>query len=288
VLALTKVILITGLLAFDSGKTWFTYNVANYALSRGLRVSIYKPVAGHDAWTQHHTIEISRELKLLLGHDVSLYAELLKVEPSKLHLVNPVDLLLSPLDVELYLNSIESFYKDMEDQFSRIVLSRVSNCRKKTSSHFLVRENIAKVPRFLRDEISSLAEELSAEAIDLKTLLSLLTSREISIELNYCLEELAGESDLVLVESFNNAVLPYIDLRSSVRKIVVVSVGKALIYDDPGEVWKVIDEGLKEEALQSLITEYFVGRIKPSIVVDIRPRKDVRVIDEGSAIEVID
>lgn len=286
-LALTKVILITGLLAFDSGKTWFTYNAANYALSKGLRVSIYKPVAGHDAWTQHHTIEISRELKLLLGHDVSLYAELLRVEPSRLHLVNPVDLLLSPLDVELYLNSIDSFYKDMEDQFSRIVLSRVSKCRKKVSSHFLVRENIAKAPRFLRDEISSLAKELSAEAIDLQTLLNLLTSREVSIELSYCLEELVGENDLVLVESFNNAVLPYIDLRSSIRKIVVVSVGKALIYDEPEEVWKVIDEGLKENALQPLITEYFVKRIKPSAIVDIRPRMDIRTIDEDSAAEAI-
>lgn len=284
---MTKVILITGLLAFDSGKTWFTYNVANYALSKGLRVSIYKPVAGHDAWTQHHTIEISKELKMLLGHDVSLYADLLKVEPGKLHLVNPVDLLLSPLDVELYLNSIESFYKDMEDQFSRIVLSRISSCRKKMSSHFIVRENIVKVPRFLRNEINSLAEELNAEAIDLKTLLSLLTSREISIELNYCLEELAGESDLVLVESFNNAVLPYVDLRSSVGKIVVVSVGKALIYDDPREVWKIIDEGLKEGALQPLVTEYFVERIKPSVVIDIRPRKDIKVVDEDSAIEVV-
>ncbi len=284
---MTKVILITGLLAFDSGKTWFTYNVANYALSKGLRVSVYKPVAGHDAWTQYHTIEVSRELKLLLGHDVSLYAELLRVEPSKLHLINPIDLLLSPLDVGLYLNSVESFYRDMEDQFSRVVLSRVSKCRERTSSHFLVKENIARVPRFLRDEISSLAEELSAEAIDLKTLLSLLTSRKASIELSYCLEELAEGSDLILVESFNNAVLPYMDLRNSVSKIVVVSTGKALIYDNPVEVWRVIDEGLKEEALRPLITEYFVGRVKPSAIIDTRPRRNIWIIDEDSAIKVM-
>ncbi len=286
-LALTKVVLITGLLTFDSGKTWFTYNAANYALSKGLRVSIYKPVAGHDAWTQYHTVEISRELKLLLGHDVSLYAELLRVKPSELRLVNPIDLLLSPLDVEPYLNSMESFYRGMENQFSRIVLSRVSKCREGASSHFLVKENIAKVPRFLRDEINSLAEELNAEAIDLKTLLSLLTSREASIELSYCLEELAEGRDLVLVESFNNAVLPYMDLRNSVSKIVVVSAGKALIYDNPREVWRVIDEGLKEDVLRPLMTDYFIRRVKPSSIVGIKPRRSIRAIDEDSAIEII-
>ncbi|HDI02231.1 MAG TPA: ATPase, partial [Ignisphaera sp.] len=120
-----RVVLIIGLLVHDSGKTWFSISLARYALEKGYRVAIYKPVAGHSAWFQYHTLARSRELGVLVGQDVSLYLEHLGISVNDIAIVNPIDILIAPISVEEYAKTgdFESYIADLENQMKQAVLA---------------------------------------------------------------------------------------------------------------------------------------------------------------------
>ncbi|RLE70333.1 MAG: ATPase, partial [Thermoprotei archaeon] len=90
-------LLVVGYAEYDSGKTSLTLQLIRKLRAGGRRVIAAKPVAGHSAWYQYETVVHSAELGLLVGEDAYRIAVELGML-SRVAVLNPVDLLISPLD----------------------------------------------------------------------------------------------------------------------------------------------------------------------------------------------
>lgn len=271
-----KVILIVGLLPYDSGKTWFTIALTKSLLKNSIRVSVYKPVAAHSAWYQYATVVRSREVGMLVGSDVTSYLDLGLVNVSDIPLINPIDILTAPHDVKNYLNSLDSYLRNLEDLTKQIVLARLTRCQDMTYTHYVVMENVNLTIDSLRDELITLSKMLGAKEVNLDHLLNTLRSSWIDLNLSTCLSKLCVSRDLVIVESFSDSITPYIGLLDYVDIIVVVYPGGALVLDDLDMVRNVIREHIRLYGDFSLKTSNIMRLgVKVRSLVKLIPRSNI-------------
>lgn len=240
-----KVVLVVGLLPYDSGKTWFTTALAKSLIRNSMRVSVYKPVSAHNAWYQYATVVRSKELGILVGSDVISYLDLGLINVNDVPLINPIDILAAPRDAKDYLNSLDNYLHDLEDLTKQMVLVRLTRCQDTTYTHYVVMENINLIVDSLKDELVNLSKMLKAKEINLSHLLNLLRSSWMDLNLSMCLSKLRTGRDLIIVESFSDSITPYIGLLDYVDAIVVVYPGGALILEDLNLVRNAIKERVR-------------------------------------------
>jgi predicted P-loop ATPase/GTPase len=132
---LLKTVMIAGLHVYDSGKTWFTLGLASHVRSLGLRVRVYKPVAGHSLWYSPRTFRKSLKIGLLGGNDVLIYYDnKLMVSPL---LGNPIAIATAPLDPAIYGENIERYLADNDSVYTSVVISRITDCSAEVARHYL-------------------------------------------------------------------------------------------------------------------------------------------------------
>jgi predicted P-loop ATPase/GTPase len=233
---MAAVILVAGLVPFDSGKTWFALGAALAARERGLRVGVFKPVAAHNLWYSPRAVRKSLELKLLVGNDVLLYREKGLVED--IGVSNPVAVATAPPDPSAYA-SVGDYMRDFEDVGRIAVLSRVYAFDERAHSHYVHAENLRKMGARVRRLVEKMGGALGAAPRSFAGLSAYLTSNEVAANLDKCLRELERGRDLVFVESFNDAVAPYGALLESVDAAVIVAPGKAYVYRDARKLREV-------------------------------------------------
>ena len=219
----SKIILVNGLLPYDSGKTYLTIALAKALKNKGYNVLVYKPVAGHSAWYQFNTVINSLKYGILVGEDVVKYKELLGLK-TRFELLNPIDLLLAPLNPRSFTN-ISEYLTLLSSQFSQIVLLRLSDCRDNTTQYYMVKDNIARTIPELKPWIERLIEKFNPKPISVECLLNILKSASISEILDYALNVLKREADIVIVESFNNAAVPYFNILDNINLVLTVTPG---------------------------------------------------------------
>lgn len=204
----------------------------------GYRVGVFKPVAGHDMWSQYPVFKKSRKLGFLLGEDVSLYSEYLGI--GDILAVNPVDLLLSPLNPDKYVaeRNIRRYLEELSNPLLQIVMARVHKCSSGETTHFLIEDNAVKAPPALRKELEEFASETGATRTNVEKILELLSNKSIDDELDYCLNKISKDKEFVLIESFNNALIPYMGLRDKIDELIVVAPGAAIIYPSNQSPWR--------------------------------------------------
>jgi len=236
-----RVVLVTGLLPYDSGKTWVSIGLVRALRSLGVKACYAKPVAGHNAWSQFPTVLKSLEYGILVGEDASIATELLGGD---LRTVNPVDLLLVPHDPESY-PSLRDYYEHVEEQVGHVVLARFSSCRGGGDRHLFVRENYSRILPSMRSWIDRLVEALRAEETTMDELLRLLKSRGTEEELLACLSKLREGHEVVVVESFNNAALPFAGLLNHVDLPLLVAPGYVALLDRDSFARRVVESAMK-------------------------------------------
>ena len=265
-----SVVLVTGLLPYDSGKTWFSLALVKELRALGVKAGYAKPVAGHNAWHQFATVLRSIEKNMLVGEDVSRYEEMFGDD---LRIVNPVDLLLVPHDPAAY-SSFDEYYSRVEEQIGHVVLARFSKCTEKTDKHYQVKDSLPRVLPSMRVWIEKLAQRLGAEEIDTNTLLEMLKSREVEEELMKCLDILRSRYEIVVVESFNNAAVPFAGILKVVDLPIMVMPGYVVLLDTESFRDKVIknaytlgDEGLAMDKVvesdMAIHSEYLEPVLEP-------------------------
>lgn len=271
-----NVILVSGLLVHDSGKTWFTYSLLRAANRLGLKVSVYKPVAGHNAWFHYRTVIKSLELRALVGNDVLTYRSILPHEP--IEKMNPVDLLLAPPSILPYLpKQIEEYLSDLESQFRQVVVARISNCFTGEHYHVYVPENLKRLPRLLRLAIERLITELNAKSIDVHSLIAHIQSKDVEKLLESCLEDLKMNSDLVIVESFNDAIIPFFSLLKHLKLLIVVSPGHILIYDSIDRIVDIMKVEISLHGVDGYRACHIIKHLQPKEVIDLEPIESIEI-----------
>jgi predicted P-loop ATPase/GTPase len=231
-------VLVNGLLTYDSGKTYVATALVKALIERGFKVSAFKPLAGHSAWYQFNTVLYSLRCGTLIGEDVLKYKELLSLGP-EVELVNPVDLLLAPLDPNCFEN-VEDYLHALTNQLEQLIMARVSDCRNGAARYYVIEDNASRVVLGLRPWVEKLVERFKPEPITARRFFADVLASHSMVELLDCaFDVLRSRADVLVVESFNDAAVPYMDLLSDVDVVLTVTPG-CLFKLDPEDFKRIV------------------------------------------------
>ncbi len=228
-------ILVSGVLPHDSGKTTVAKYIIKELISRGFRVAASKPIAGHSAWHQLYSLLRSIELGVLVGADALELHRVCGV-PRRLEVLNPLDTLQVPLDIE-HFKSPKTYINCMSRFEETVGVARISKCLSDSeaeSTYYIVKSNVIRTPGRVVDLIDRLLNSVSrnSKVLSVETgenLISILRKRGIEL-CDECLKMLLSRYEIVVVESFNDAAAP--TRFSSMADIVfIVSPGKVMVVD---------------------------------------------------------
>ncbi|MEM2678726.1 MAG: hypothetical protein QXU62_08780 [Thermofilaceae archaeon] len=259
------IVLVAGLLPYDSGKTWFTTGAALAARERGLRVSVFKPVAAHNLWYSPRTVKKSLELGMLVGNDVLLYYE--KGLVGDLGVSNPVAIATVPPDPSKY-SSIDSYMDDFGDVGRIAVISRVYDCGRGQHTHYVHAENLSKAGRWASRVIGRMLAAFKAEQRSFADLAGYLYSSSAVDNLDLCLKKLERGSEVVFVESFSDAFTPYGALLRSVGLIVLVAPGAVYVYTDVEGLRAAAEEAVRRIGLRGYSSRYVLRLARPVLFLE--------------------
>ncbi len=253
-------ILVSGLLPYNSGKTYFTIALARGFKSIGLSVSAYKPVAAHSIWYQFKSFMESLRLGVLVGEDVINYMKLGLIRDPDTQ--NPIDILTAVPDISKYI-SIDEYLKVMEDAVSQAVLVRISYGIRR---YFIIHDTLNYLNEHLRNQVLDAAKAFGhASRVNKLWLLNYLMSKEVDNILVSSFNKITSISDVVLIESFSNALIPTSALAPFINALSIVTPGKALIFS--GSKLRSYLSTIK--SLMELDSRRFLKFFKPDLEVNI-------------------
>jgi predicted P-loop ATPase/GTPase len=261
---LVLVVGISGLIPHDAGKTWFTIGLVEALRRFGLNIAVYKPVAAHNLWFSPRTLVKSIELKLLVGNDILAYYERGVVRD--IAKSNPVALGLAPRDLT---SSLDEYLESFEDTLKMLVILRFTECSSGVIKHFVIRENLENTPPLVKSSIENLAKTLSSSESSIEEVVNYLRSEDLTRNLNICLNELSNNVDLVLVESFNDAVIPYTNLLDKLNMLIVVTPGRVLFYNESDKLKNAITNTSTSLGEEGYRARYLVKQVKPTRIFSI-------------------
>jgi len=222
---LGRAVLIVGMLPHDSGKTTFALMLAEALREEGFRVKAMKPVAAHSAWFQPWSLAESYRLGVLVGGDVVRYLRSGLIENPDLQ--NPVDLLTAPPD-PIALPTTSTYMSSVEALERQVVAARLSIHGR---AYYVVPDNLARTPPHLRAALEGLLSRMGpASKATPQWLLLRLSSPEVSARILDAARSLMRSADVLLIESFNNALTPAPGIESIVSSVIAVAPGRALVY----------------------------------------------------------
>jgi len=253
-------ILVTGLLPHDSGKTTFTLMLSRALRDEGLKVTVMKPIAAHSAWYQPGSLAESLKLGVLVGGDVVKYLkEGLISNPD---IQNPVDILTAPPDptafpsASAYLNVVESLQ-------NQVVMARLSIHGR---TYYVVPEVIDRLPRTLKTSLKPLLSMMRPSTkVSSRWLITRLMSPEVGTYVLAAAMALRDSADVLIVESFNNALTPVAGLENMVNAVIVVAPGKAMVFN--GSKLRAYLSGTPRYSWE--VTSNFVNIARPDDVLDV-------------------
>ena len=277
------IILVIGLLPYDSGKTWTTIALAKAMKKRNLKVKIFKPIAGHSAWGQFRTVIESMKRGYLICEDALLYEEHLGED--NLTRTNPIDLLLTPPSLNEF-KSCNDYIQNLADTLHQISLMRITKHRGVTE-HYIVVENLKRTSDPLKRWIEKLALKLKPKPASIEDVVSILQDNEIDQELRRYLEEYKEKHDVVIVESFNNAALPFTSLLSFKLDAVLAVTPLHVLIMNPKLFAEKVKEKLKIMGLEGLEVDKIIEKPEDVSIIDLEPVPSIRDLSTLRCIDQI-
>ena len=226
-------IFIFGLLQESSGKTVISSALARGMINRGIRTRVFKPRSGHNLWYQYDVFLKCKKEGRLFCEDIIKLRKACKCS-LPLEVLNPVDALMSPLNVKAFLErkAINRLYLLEDNTFLHLIAERYTTCKdgikhllcinlKALKSNFTMidLEYIRKLEKHAEkvlyinspDEWNSIFQDYGPEAI------------------RSCYAKVSEEADYVIVEGFNDAVCPEKSLRYDLT--IGVAPGVIIFYE---------------------------------------------------------
>ena len=263
--------LIIGANIFDSGKTQLAINLGQALIESGLSVGYFKPVSGHNYWYNHEHTKWCLERGWLVSKDATRVKDALRIK-SDLRLMNPIHSLFVPARIGRPLQNIPNSLA-LSGSTSVLVMQRFSEpTRREVDTTILVANELVESQQLMirPDEIGRLshgAAILNANSLEAFQEYEHL-HYEASVTTSFAYIE--RETDLIIIESFNDSAWPWESLES-VDNVLVTSPGHVFRYDP--ERFRKAAFLMKRGNLP--IREVTVGRmsdlLKPTAVIDIEP-----------------
>jgi len=218
-------VLVAGLLEHDSGKTWLAYALARLV---GDRATLYKPIGGFNTWYGVKAMRESERLGILMGNDALLYYRLTGAKP---WLINPVAYATAPPDPVEAAKTPARYMAKLSSVAASLALWRLPSSGCSAVVHAYSPRVVEAAPPRLARLLHRLVARLSAREADTREFLELLEGGALDETLEECRERLEAGKGLLIVESYNNAAVPYrgLDL-CGFDFYVVAAPGRSLIY----------------------------------------------------------
>ncbi len=197
-------------------------------------MAAFKPRSGHSLWYQHDAFLKCEEEGRLFCEDIVMLREASKcVLP--LEVLNPVDALMSPLDLRSFLqqDALERLYLLQSNIFPHLVVERYTLCKESGTENVLcINEEAIKAGSTMLDTNYLLnVKKHASKVISIRSLgeWNRIFRRFGSLAMRTGYQSVSERFNYVVVEGFNDAVCPEPTLHHDV--IIGVAPGVAVFYD---------------------------------------------------------
>lgn len=276
-------VFVFGFFPYSSGKTVVSAGLARGFLNRGLRVGVFKPRSGHNMWYQYDAFLKCKSEGRLFCEDIIKLSEASKCSLSY-EILNPVDALMAPLNLETFfrLDLIDWMYTCEEEVFHHLLAERYTMVKDgNITNTLLLNESNLKRKLILQDEsyIDSLSNSMDKiipihNVDEWNSYYKKLASKSIYS----CYSTLKVNYDILVIEGYNDAVVPELRIVREADIIIGVSPGVAVLYE-VNEFRKVVDglmslgkdaETLRSKDVVKFIRNFSILRIQPLLDKDLK------------------
>ena len=238
-----------GLFPNSSGKTVVSIALARGLSNEGVKVGVFKPRSGHNMWYQYGAFLKCKVEEGLFCEDIIKLKEASEC-PLPYEVLNPVDALMSPLNVETFLgrNLTNRMYFLEPEMYPHLIVERYTFIKdKKTENVLLLNEKSINASLVLLDHdyLVKLREKAS-KIIPVHNLdeWAILFKKLAPSSICSCYKMVRQMYENLIIEGFNDAVSPELRILDDVNVVVGVAPSAAIFYD-PKELKRVIDTMMK-------------------------------------------
>ena len=214
---------IFGFLEEDSGKTTIGLHAIKYLKEIGIDVAPFKPIAGFNYWRQYENFLNSAHYGTIFSRDAYMLEEIAK-SGEKLEIINPVSFLFAPADIKKYIESnVISKILFEETLVRNLVLARLTICENDKIEN-QVYLNKRRLEYLLHDSrIFHIIESRNSREIDITDIEKFINEINVNAKLyiESCFRKLVKTHRSILVESFNNSMLPWRGILNEEIDIVI-------------------------------------------------------------------
>jgi len=261
---------IFGLVEKDAGKTTVSKVLLHFFKDLGLNFIPFKPISGHNLWYQWHAFKQCIKQRKLFCEDIYHLKEVANVD-IPIEILNPVDLLFAPLDLDYFIN--EGFETEfyMTDPTAALVMERVTTIyRGKIKNLYLLNSALETHLKYLKPIVEKLLKH-SDEILSFKG-----RNEQVDMHIrlaekavNTCYKEILEKEENVLIESFNDAVMPCRHVLN-VNVPIGVAPGHILVFD-PSKWGKALSVITQIKHPSSLKAQDIIPVLKPEKIFKVQP-----------------
>lgn len=216
---------------FDSGKTELSIRLIDILSKSGHRVEYFKPVSGHNYWLHHEHTQFCMEQGFLVSKDATR-ARSWFAPKSNILLSNPVHALYAPVNLKRPLRNLTNTLA-LAGWSSVLVMERFSK-----PSNGKIETTLLLASRLLEKREVILTQEDAgrlSQGVDIVDVTSLEEVQEFEHNhfeehVTASFKHLEKDSDIIIIEGFNDAAWPF-DGLESVDSLLIVGPGHVYIYD---------------------------------------------------------
>lgn len=225
-------IFIFGLYEEDSGKTLLALQLIKAFRDIGIKIIPFKPISGHNLWRQYENVEKNVLLKKLFSYDLDRMREEASLDIPH-EILNPVCILTAPHNIKKYLeHDVSPTFYLQETLFRNFMLGRITSCKQGVPQNlYLVNE--PRIPFLLHHEeiINALLENASETLVihSENEFFKVYEGKKTENAIASCFEYLSNTFDNILIEGFNNSLLPWSDILT-MDAFIGAAPGLALLF----------------------------------------------------------
>jgi len=228
---LTIRILISGVNPFRSGKTTFAIQLGHFLQEQGINPEYFKPISGHSYWFHHnHTKDCIDQGKLFSLDARRVRDELESNFP--VIVTNPVHRMFAPANIDkpgdLPITSLALAGWDSVLVMQRFTKYENGMAQSEVVAATELVENGTTVMN--KDTMRNLTKDSRVVPVDSLKQVRQYEQRNFEDCVQSCFETIESEADAVIIESFNNSIWPWEQLKK-VDQVFVVGPAQAFEYD---------------------------------------------------------
>ncbi|MCD6380765.1 MAG: hypothetical protein J7L50_00365 [Candidatus Odinarchaeota archaeon] len=260
------IIEVLGLQEFDSGKTLFSQMLIRGMRDLGLRFVPFKPIAGYNVWRQFEHFKLCFKEGMFYSYDLYRLKKVCGCMENP-QILNPICILTSPLKLKEYIEVGIKGQPILRESFSLNFLTgritKVEGSTVKNTNYFiknkfrrlLMGEEVLKLLRDRKEKVEFIE--------DYEEFTDLIMKRSGMEAINTCFSYISKKYNNIIIEGFNDVLLPWSGLRADIP--IIVSPGYAFVFDKDKFI-SAIEALLTIRDVNELRTEDLVNLVSPENV----------------------